>query len=152
MFELLITLGQSRQLTDEDKAEIFFWSGVLVALGVFIGIAGFIAYRRLKRQDEPDPDANEAGFSLSEMRRLYEAGEMSHEEYVQVRDRVLAAAKKSMLGDDAMTQVKPAVKDEPPSNPPPAPPPNLPPEIDTTPLEYDPEDETDSEGEKKDGS
>jgi hypothetical protein len=141
MLDLLTTLGQGKQLTDEDRASILFWSGVLIGLGIVIAVAGYVIYRRLKKAGERDPEATDAGFSLSEMRRLYEAGEMSHEEYVQVRDRVIAATKKSMLGDAAMSHVR-AVD---PAPAPPAPPPGLPPVIDTTPEVIDPDDDAKGE-------
>ena len=40
--------------------------------GVFLSLAvgGLVFYRKLRKAGEPDPEANEAGFSLSEMRRL----------------------------------------------------------------------------------
>lgn len=84
-------------LSSEDRSEIFFWLTVLIIVAVVTSVAGYLAYRKVKKADERTEE--EEGFSLSQMRRLYEAGEISHEEYVQVRERILTATKASMLGE-----------------------------------------------------
>ena len=103
MVDFLLTLAQGRTSpTPQQQREILFWSVVLVVAGVVIGFAGYLIYRRLKKANEPSPES--AGFSLSEVRRLYEAGEVSHEEFMQVKQRILEAARRSI--DGTMTQVQ----------------------------------------------
>ncbi len=93
------TLAQAggKGLSSKDRSEIFFWLTALVIVAVVTSVAGYLAYRKIKKADERTEA--EEGFSLSQMRRLYEAGEISHDEYVQVRQRILTATKADMLGE-----------------------------------------------------
>lgn len=102
---LLLAQGRARSLSDQDRADIFFWLIVLVAIGFALGIGGYLVFRKLRSANQPAGDY--AGFSLSQMRRLYEAGEISHEEYTQVRERILAAAKRSMLDTETIATSSP---------------------------------------------
>lgn len=122
-----ITLAQ-KSLTPEQSTEILFWLAVIVVFAMVVGIAGWLIYRRLRKSGEPEPD--DGGLTLSDMRRLYEAGEMSHEEYQSVRQKIIGktqAAFHATGGVAAPPQAAPAAKDppadEPPALPPPAPPP-----------------------------
>jgi len=114
--DLPLTLAEARRgLTPEKQSEILFWSIVIVAVSVVLGIVGYLVYRQVKKANEPDGET--AGFSLSEVRRLYEKGEVSHEEFVQVKERILAAARKSMAGDASMSRITPPAA--PDATPPP---------------------------------
>ena len=104
--EPLLAQTAKKGLSDQDRSEIFFWLIVLIILAVIGSVAGFIVYRKMKKADEVT--AIEQDFSLSQMRRLYEAGEISHDEFMQVRERILAASRKAMLGvRDAMPRMAP---------------------------------------------
>ena len=91
-------LAQSRTgLSAEDRAQIFFWLAVISSIGVALVIGGFLIYRKLRKSAERTEE--QEGFSISQMRRLYEAGELSHEEYMHLREKLLAASRASMLGE-----------------------------------------------------
>ena len=83
--------GRRTVMTPEEFREVLFWLGVIVALGIVAGLIGYWIYRRYKEQNAAPPA--DATYSLGEMRRLYEDGEISHDEYIAVRTRLLAAAK-----------------------------------------------------------
>ena len=94
--------------TSPQQADIFFWLMMIVLLAIVIGTIGYTIYRKLKKEvDEPNPSLD-AAFSLSEMRRLYEAGEISHDEYMNIRGKLLGPAKAAMLGEAS----EPAVAEE----------------------------------------
>lgn len=81
------------------QADIYFWLMMIVAVAVVLGLAGYFLYQRLKKEvKEPSPSLD-AAFSLSEMRRLYESGEISHDEYMTIRNKLLGPAKAAMLGE-----------------------------------------------------
>ncbi len=91
-------LAQGRAgLSNEDRSEIFFWLTVISVIGIALVIGGFLLYRKLRKATEITEE--EVGFSISHMRRLYEAGELSHEEYTHLREKLLAASHASMLGE-----------------------------------------------------
>lgn len=103
-------------LSNEERSEIFFWLGVISIIGIALVIGGFLLYRKLRKGTETTEE--EAGFSISHMRRLYEAGELSHEEYMHLREKLLAASRASMLGErdaklSAAPGAAPAVAPEP---------------------------------------
>lgn len=102
--------GRRTVMTPEEFREVLFWLGVIVALGIVAGLIGYWVYRRYKEQNAGPPV--DATYSLGEMRRLYEAGEISHDEYVAVRTRLLAAAK-AMTAQYAASQREVVVTSQP---------------------------------------
>ncbi len=64
---------------------------ILIVVAAAIGLFGFWLYRRLTRpltEDEP-----EAGFTLSDLRRLHKEGQISDEEFARARGRLIAGVK-----------------------------------------------------------
>ncbi len=84
---------------DELREEILIWLGVTVLLGVVTGLFGYWLYRKYKHHNAAPPA--DATYSLGEMRRLYDDGEISHDEYTTVRAKLLAAAKAVTAGHAA---------------------------------------------------
>ncbi len=102
--------GRRTVMTPEEFREVLFWLGVIVALGIVAGLIGYWIYRKYKEHNAAPPA--DATYSLGEMRRLYEDGEISHDEYVAVRTRLLAAAK-AMTAQYAATQREVVVTSQP---------------------------------------
>ena len=101
----LLAQSVRKGLSDQDRSEIFFWLTVLIIVAIITSAAGYMVYRKVKSGDEKTEI--EQDFSLSQMRRLYEAGELSHEEYTQLRERILTATKRTMLGEnEIVSQMK----------------------------------------------
>lgn len=74
-----------------------FWVQMLIAAAVLLVLllVGFVVVKLLKRHmDDPD-DSVGAGFSLSDLRRLYHDGEMSAEEFEKAKLKVVEAAKRA---------------------------------------------------------
>jgi hypothetical protein len=85
---LLAQADSARRFTTRDRQEVFFWLVAIVAVGVLAGVGGYLIWRQVKKREE-EGSKQEQGFSLSEMKRLYESGEISHDEYLNVRNRLV---------------------------------------------------------------
>ena len=73
------------------------WVQILIACGVLVVllIAGFVVVTMVRRRmDTPDESAG-SGFSLSDLRRLYQDGEMTAEEFEKAKVMVVQAAKRA---------------------------------------------------------
>jgi hypothetical protein len=70
---------------------IFLWSLALIGLL----LVGFFVVMKVKaRLKEPDQPVS-IGFSLSDLRKLHESGQLSDEEYEKARTRLVAAMQKA---------------------------------------------------------
>ena len=90
MPESLLLLAETDGL---DVAGVILWSAVLMALL----IAGLVFAMRLKRRmnaedAEPVPVA---GFTLSDLRQMHRAGQISVAEFAKAKEKVVAAAQKA---------------------------------------------------------
>ena len=88
---MIPTLLQSK-VAGTSMGQVVFWSVVLVA----VITVGLVVVSRVKRRLQAN-DAEEvsAGFSLSDLRRMRDEGEVSAEEYDKARSRVIDAAKRA---------------------------------------------------------
>jgi uncharacterized membrane protein len=77
---------------DDMQATTFFWSGVIMAVAV-VGFVAIMIFKRLWRHGDA-PAAQEAGFSLADLRAMRDRGEITPEEYEQTRAKVIAQVKK----------------------------------------------------------
>jgi uncharacterized membrane protein len=76
-----------------DVVSVILWSAVLMAL-LIAGMAFALRLkRRIKAEDsEPVPVA---GFTLSDLRQMHRAGQISDAEFAKAKEKVVAAAKKA---------------------------------------------------------
>ncbi len=84
---------------------VVFWSIVLFLLL----IVGFWAVTRLKRRmadTGPQPGA-EAGFTLSDLRRLHREGQMSDEEFERAKAKIVEVARRNAAADASRTDNPP---------------------------------------------
>jgi hypothetical protein len=72
------------------EADIFFWGAILIVV-VVIGSVFIMILRR--RMNAAHSSAQDAGFSLSDLRAMRDRGEITPEEYEQTRARVIAKVK-----------------------------------------------------------
>jgi hypothetical protein len=75
-----------------DTSQIIIWS--LILIGVLV--AGFAAVAVVKRWLNPSADAlnsTNAGFTLSDLRRMHREGEISDLEFEKAKARIIGAAK-----------------------------------------------------------
>jgi hypothetical protein len=89
---------------DFSYAAFFFWC--LLAIGLLVG--GFFAVtwvRRWAKQD--DSAAGAIGFTLSDLRQLHKAGQMTDEEFERAKTKMVAATK-------AAIERKAAAQNQPP--------------------------------------
>ena len=82
--------------------QTFFWSAVIMVVAV-VGFSAIMIFKRFwKRNEQP---AQEAGFSLSDLRAMRDRGEITPEEYEQTRANVIAKIKKK--ADEPRPKPKP---------------------------------------------
>ena len=68
---------------------VLFWSLVIVALVV----TGFVVVSWVKRWASDAEEVPAGGFTLGELRRLHQEGQMSDEEYEKAKGMIVEAAK-----------------------------------------------------------
>ncbi len=71
--------------------DIYMLLLILIAFVTVASLVGLWLYRRMTRPLEDDQP--EAGFTLSDLRRLHREGQMSDEEFERARGRLIAAVK-----------------------------------------------------------
>jgi hypothetical protein len=91
-------------LLDADWTQ--FWVQMLVGAGVVVVmlLIGFVAVTQIKRRMETPDEPAGSGFSLSDLRQLYEEGQMSAEEFEKAKGKVVEAAKRAMERAEARRQ------------------------------------------------
>lgn len=110
---LICLLGQTGAA--ESAKRILFWLAVLLGAAVAVMVVGAVV-RRFYR-DEPVPDVTEA-FTLSDLRRLHQDGQLSDEEFDRVKAGLIARSR-AMLGDStADSYHEPDSPDIPPDSSP----------------------------------
>lgn len=72
---------------------------MIIAIAVTMGIVGYLLIRKYRHVDTPE---DETPFTLSQLRRIYEAGEISLEEFEHMRETMIAKVK-AALGTDEIT-------------------------------------------------
>lgn len=81
-------------VTSQDVAQILIWSGVLMGLVIVLAIVMVIARRRSGSQP-----AQSAPFTLGELRKLRDQGQLTDEEYQRTRDRLVGMARSDAGGE-----------------------------------------------------
>lgn len=94
-----LLLAQANQHTGR-----IFWSVLLLAVAVIVLVAIAMLVRRfMLSSDEPD---HTPGFTLAEMRRLRDAGELSDEEYERVRSALVGQTRGESDVTSASSELK----------------------------------------------
>ena len=75
--------------------------GWLVAAIAAVCVIGFVLHRRLRAQN--DRSAQSSAFSLKDLRRMRDEGQLTAEEYERARTRVISQTQRS-LNEDAPQQ------------------------------------------------
>jgi uncharacterized protein (TIGR03382 family) len=82
-------------LADVDPTPILIGVGIVVVL-VLLGAGAVLLARRRMRGDDGDvADVPAAGFTIGDLKRLQESGQISPEEYEKARNTVVAATKRA---------------------------------------------------------
>ena len=77
-----------------DVFTVLLWSAALIVLLV-IGMAFALRLkRRLKAEDDPAA-VPAAGFTLSDLRQMHRAGQLTEEEFTKAKEKIVAAAQKA---------------------------------------------------------
>jgi hypothetical protein len=98
------------ELTPGDRNRIIWALAVMLVL-VFVGFFGIMIFRR-KLTSESDADgSSDVGFSLSDLRRMRDEGEITSEEYEITRAKVVAKVRSTLDGKPKKGNVR--EKDEP---------------------------------------
>ena len=78
---------------DVDAVAILISAGVLVVIVLLGAVAVMFARRRMKGDDGDIADVPAAGFTLGDLKRMHEAGQISSAEFERARNKVVAATK-----------------------------------------------------------
>ena len=89
----------AQQVSSEDLSGILIWSAVLVGLVIVLAIVMVMA----KRQTGTDPSRS-APFTLGELRKMRDAGQISDEEFQQTRQQLIGMAGGNVGGDRGSEQ------------------------------------------------
>jgi len=74
-----------------DTSSIVVWSLLLIGLIV----AGWLTVWQVRRRLQRDETLGNAGFTLSDLRRLHKSGQMNDEEFERAKATVVDAARKA---------------------------------------------------------
>jgi cytochrome c-type biogenesis protein CcmH/NrfG len=78
-----------------DPTPILIGAGVLIVIVIIGAIAVLWARRRMRGDDADIADVPVAGFTLGDLKRLHQAGQISNEEFEKARATVVAATKRA---------------------------------------------------------
>jgi len=84
-------------LAQTNVVEIWIYLGIIAAAAVLLGILG-VWLRRRYRADSQDMN-NQFGFTLDDLREMYEAGQLTEEEYKASREKLANRTKAKLLED-----------------------------------------------------
>jgi hydrogenase maturation factor HypE len=89
---MLVTLLQTK-VPDGSMQRLVVWSLAVVA----VFTVGLVLVARVKKRMQADAEQEEvsAGFTLSDLRRMHKAGEVSNEEFEKAKARVIDAARRA---------------------------------------------------------
>lgn len=97
-------------LAASSLAGVIAWSAALLAL-LAIGLVAALRLKRRLNSADDEVLAPAAGFSLSDLRQMHRAGQLTDEEFAKARDKVVVAAKKAAEREQVPGQ--PADKNSP---------------------------------------
>lgn len=87
-----------------DVSELHGLLLVIVAMAFVMGIIGYFLIRKYRNVETPE---DEAPFTLSQLRRIFEAGEISLEEFEHMRESMIAKVKASLGTDEIKVDESP---------------------------------------------
>jgi len=92
-------------LLDADWTQLF-WVQMLIGSGVVLVmlLIGFVVVTQIKRRMQTPDEPVGSGFSLSDLRRLYNQGQMSAEEFEKAKEKVVEAARRAAERAEARRQ------------------------------------------------
>lgn len=102
-----LNLIQSALLLADIKqfaSQIYFWLGVIVALGFILGLIALWLRRRLM---DPLDDQPPMGFTLKDLRAMHAQGHLSDEELAAAEEKALAKSRSHYLGDEEAQSQEP---------------------------------------------
>ena len=109
-------------------ARVLMWCAVLLGAAVFLGAVFFFIRKRLLNSADEDTDGLSLGFSLSDLRRMREQGQLSEEEFDYAKRKMTARARAQIVGDDPEDEPTPLHLEDPETfDPDDDPPPDEPP-------------------------
>jgi hypothetical protein len=94
-----------------DYTPILEACGVLIIVMLISAVAVFWVRRRMAMSEEPLPPGDGGGFTLSDLRRMRDSGQMTPEEFEKARKMVAGAARKQL---DSADSAKPSSPKAPP--------------------------------------
>lgn len=101
---MMVGLIQSALLLAESKkfaSQIYFWLGVIVVLAFVLGFLALWLRKKLLTPHEQPP----MGFTLKDLRKLHELGQLTDEELAAAEEKALARSRSHYLGTPvAMTE------------------------------------------------
>jgi hypothetical protein len=80
--------------SDFDVITVLAWSAGMLVLLV-VGMAFALRLKRRIRQDDDPTTAPAAGFTLSDLRQMHRAGQLTEEEFNKAKEKIVAAAQKA---------------------------------------------------------
>lgn len=79
-------------------SKVLVWCGVLLAAAVVLGVVAMWLRRRLLREDESEGIS--MGFTLKDLRRMHEEGQLTDEEFDFARRKMVAKTRAELLPQD----------------------------------------------------
>jgi hypothetical protein len=89
-----------QEMTQHEWVQILIGSGIVIV----VLLIGFVVVTQVKRGIQKLDEPAGAGFSLSDLRRLYKEGQMTAEEFEKAKGKVVEAAKRAAERDEARRQ------------------------------------------------
>jgi hypothetical protein len=78
---------------DTSATEVLLWSAAMLVL-LAVGMAFAVRLKRRMKQVDDAP-ASMAGFTLSDLRQMHRAGQLTDEEFDRAKGKIVAAAQKA---------------------------------------------------------
>ena len=103
---MMFGLTQPALLLAESKkfaSEIYFWLGVIVVLAFALGFVALWLRKKLLTPHEQPP----MGFTLKDLRKLHEMGQLSDEELAAAEEKALARSRSHYLGTPVASTEEP---------------------------------------------
>ena len=96
----------------ENTSQVLFWCAVLLATAFIMGVVFFWLRKRLAAMDDDSPAAvNPLGFTLSDLRQMHDAGQISDEEFDFAKRKMIAKTKAKLDSENAPSDEEPEVED-----------------------------------------
>lgn len=94
--------GTTPPATKSTSADVIFWCVVLLAVACLLGAIFFLIRKRLIAADDTSAAAGlSMGFTLADLRKMHEDGQISDHEYEYSKRKMTASAKAQIEGSEA---------------------------------------------------